>query len=148
MEDYLPTQYCVGTKYKKIEILCLDKIFWLNFAICRLCPDAILRPDEIFSMDESGVTVKIDVRVNYEAHWKKKAHWTLLRHWHRHRHWQWLTSNDVKQIWSKHKKVALLCWFSYAICSFNLSKYPCYLYVWLITKTKKSNNFEKEQLIL
>ena len=34
MDDYLPTQYCVGTKYKKIEILCLDKIFWLeaNFA--------------------------------------------------------------------------------------------------------------------
>jgi len=34
MEDYLPTQYCVGTKYEKIEILCLDKIFWLeaNFA--------------------------------------------------------------------------------------------------------------------
>ena len=27
MEDYLPTQYCVGTKYKKIEISCLDKIF-------------------------------------------------------------------------------------------------------------------------
>ena len=27
--------------------------------ICRLCPDAILRPDEIFSMDESGVTVQV-----------------------------------------------------------------------------------------
>ena len=27
VEDYLPTQYCVGTKYKNIEILCLDKIF-------------------------------------------------------------------------------------------------------------------------
>ena len=34
MEDYVPTQYCVGTKYKKIKILCLDKIFSLeaNFA--------------------------------------------------------------------------------------------------------------------
>ena len=65
MEDYLPTQYCVGTKYEKIETLCLDKIFCLeaNFAgkkyfVSRLCPDAILRPDEIFSMDESGVTDK------------------------------------------------------------------------------------------
>ena len=27
MEDSLQTQYCVGTKYEKIEILCLDKIF-------------------------------------------------------------------------------------------------------------------------
>ena len=27
MENHLPAQYCVGTKYEKIEILCLDKIF-------------------------------------------------------------------------------------------------------------------------
>ena len=63
MEDYLPTQYCVGTKYKKIEILCLDKIFGLeaNFAGKQYfgrAQSAILRPDEIFPMDESGVTVQ------------------------------------------------------------------------------------------
>ena len=34
MEDYLPTQYCIGANYEKIEILCWDKIFRLeaNFA--------------------------------------------------------------------------------------------------------------------
>ena len=36
--------------------LCWEAIFRQG-TICRLCPDAILRPDEIFSMDESGVTV-------------------------------------------------------------------------------------------
>ena len=37
--------------------LCWEAIFRQG-TICRLCPDAILRPDEIFSMDEIGVTVK------------------------------------------------------------------------------------------
>ena len=37
--------------------LCWEAIFRQG-TICRLCPDAILRPDEIFSRDESGVTVK------------------------------------------------------------------------------------------
>ena len=39
MEDYLPTQYCVRTKYKNIEIFCLDKIFWqeANFAGTPYC---------------------------------------------------------------------------------------------------------------
>ena len=37
--------------------LCWEAIFRQG-TICRLYPDAILRPDEIFSMDESGVTVK------------------------------------------------------------------------------------------
>ena len=36
---------------------CWEAIFRQG-PICRLCPDAILRPDEISSMDESGVTVK------------------------------------------------------------------------------------------
>ena len=43
------------------NILTGSKLFWEAIfrqgAICRLCPDAILRPDELFSMDESGVTV-------------------------------------------------------------------------------------------
>ena len=37
--------------------LCWEAIFRQG-TMCRLCPDAISRPDEIFSMDESGVTVK------------------------------------------------------------------------------------------
>ena len=40
--------------------LCWEAIFRQG-TICRLCPDAILRPDEIFAMDESGVTVNENV---------------------------------------------------------------------------------------
>ena len=36
--------------------LCWEAIFRQG-TICRLGPDAVLRPDEIFFMDESGVTV-------------------------------------------------------------------------------------------
>ena len=51
------SKYFVWTKYfdRKQTLLGCHIL-----SICRLCPDAILRPDEIFSMDVSGVTVKIE----------------------------------------------------------------------------------------